>query len=161
MGNTTTSSLVQPNGKAKTVRKTFSRRTAVSVSIQAEPEIVWALLTKASDYPNWNSTVVGIEGEIAAGGKIQLRSKLDPKRVFKLKVKSFSPPKELVWGDAMGTRKFLVHSKGSRQVVFEMDETIGGPIFPLFAKMIPPFDASFEQFAADLKREAEKISNTH
>jgi len=38
-----------------------------------------------------------------------------------------------------------------------MREKIGGPMFPLFAKMIPPFDASFEQFAADLKAEAEKI----
>ena len=41
-----------------------------------------------------------------------------------------------------------------------MNEIIGGPVFPLFAKMIPPFDESFEQFASDLKSEAETISNT-
>lgn len=37
-----------------------------------------------------------------------------------------------------------------------MKEKIGGPLFPLFAKMIPPFNESFEKFANDLKKEAEK-----
>ena len=40
---------------------------------------------------------------------------------------------------------------------FTMTEKIGGPLFPLFARYIPPFDESFEQFAADLKREAEAV----
>ncbi|GAB5555445.1 MAG: hypothetical protein Sapg2KO_50360 [Saprospiraceae bacterium] len=31
-----------------------------------------------------------------------------------------------------------------------------GPLFPLFASKIPDFDASFEQFIADLKKAAEK-----
>ena len=37
-----------------------------------------------------------------------------------------------------------------------MTEKIGKPLFPLFAKMIPAFDESFEKFANDLKKEAEK-----
>lgn len=32
-------------------------------------------------------------------------------------------------------------------------------MFPLYGGMIPPFDASFEQFAKDLKKEAEIIMN--
>ena len=40
-----------------------------------------------------------------------------------------------------------------------MTEKIGGPLFPLVAKMIPSFDKSFEQFAIDLKKEAESIMN--
>lgn len=36
-----------------------------------------------------------------------------------------------------------------------MTERIAGPLFPLFAKMIPPFDDAFETFAKDLKKEAE------
>jgi hypothetical protein len=43
---------------------------------------------------------------------------------------------------------------------FSISEKIGGPIFPLLANMIPAFDKSFEQFASDLKKEAERISNT-
>jgi hypothetical protein len=41
-----------------------------------------------------------------------------------------------------------------------MTEKIGGPLFPLFASSIPSFDASFERFAADLKREAEAIQSS-
>ena len=55
-------------GKAKTSRKTFSRETSVSHTIQADPGIVWALLTHASDIPRWNSTVTSMTGEIREGG---------------------------------------------------------------------------------------------
>ena len=33
-------------------------------------------------------------------------------------------------------------------------------MFPIFAKMIPPFDQTFEHFASDLKRESELIQNS-
>lgn len=97
---------------------------------------------------------------IAKGGKIQLISTLDPKRIFKLSVKEFEADKRLVWGDAMGKRVYTIKYIGNGLTNFTMSEKIGGPIFPLFAKMIPSFDKSFEQFASDLKREAETISNT-
>src|ERR1700748_1885758 len=92
------------NGKASTVKTTFHRQTSVSIEIKADPAIVWALLTKASDYPRWNSTVTSIEGNIAPGEKIKLKSTLDAKRIFKLKVKSFDPEKKLVWSDGQGQR---------------------------------------------------------
>jgi hypothetical protein len=41
-----------------------------------------------------------------------------------------------------------------------MTEKIGGPLFPLFAGYIPPFDESFERFAADLKKESEAIQRS-
>ena len=146
-------------GKANTVRKTFSRETSVSINIMADPGIVWALLTNASDYPRWNSTVVSIKGEIRQGGNIELKSTLDEKRTFKLKIKEFEPEKRLVWGDAMGNRIYSITKKDAN-VRFEMAEKIGGPLFPLFAGYIPPFDESFERFAADLKKEAEAIQRS-
>ena len=151
-----TSALAQ-SSKATTVRKTFSRSTSISTTIQADPSIIWALLTNATDYKRWNSTIVSIEGEIAPGEKIKLKSTLDPKRTFKLKVKKFDAEKSLVWGDAMGKRTYTLSPNGKGSVLFTMVEKIGGPIFPLFASKIPSFDASFEQFAADLKKEAELI----
>ena len=147
--------------KAATVRKTFNRITSVSATIQADTSIVWALLTNAADYKRWNSTVIGIEGEIAPGEKIRLKSTLDPKRTFKLKVKVFEPEKSLVWGDAMGNRTYTLTSAGNGAVAFLMTEKIGGPLFPLFANKIPSFDASFDQFAADLKKEAEAIMSNN
>jgi uncharacterized protein YndB with AHSA1/START domain len=149
-----------PNGKAVTTKKIFSRETAVRVEIQSDASILWALLTNASDFARWNSTIVYLEGEIKQGGKIRLTSTLDPKRVFKLTVKQAMPEERLVWGDAMGTRVFELGKSGKGATHFTMTEKIGGPIFPLIARMIPPFDQSFEQFASDLKREAEAISKT-
>jgi hypothetical protein len=147
------------NGKALTIKKTFSRETLISIDIQADKSIIWALLTNAPDYSRWNSTIISIDGTIAKGGKIQLKSTLDPKRIFKLLVKEFEVDSKLVWGDAMGRRVYTLKSIDSGLTNFSMNEKIGGPIFPLFAKMIPPFDKSFEQFASDLKKEAETISN--
>lgn len=151
---------IPSNGKAVTIRKTFNRETAVSIDIEADKSILWALLTNAADFPRWNSTVISIDGEIKQGGKIQLKSTLDPKRVFKLAIKEFEPDNRLAWGDAMGTRVYTLKSIGHNLTHFTMTEKIGGPLFPLFAKMIPPFDSAFEQYAKDLKKEAETISKT-
>jgi uncharacterized protein YndB with AHSA1/START domain len=148
------------NGKAVTTKKTFSRETAVSIDIQADRSIIWVLLTNASDFPRWNSTVISIEGTIAQGEKIKLKAKLDPKREFKLKVKEFEADNRLVWGDAMGNSVYTLKPIGNNLTNFSMTEKIGGPLFPLFAKMIPPFDQAFEQYAKDLKNEAETISKT-
>jgi uncharacterized protein YndB with AHSA1/START domain len=92
--------------KAHTIRKTFSRTTAVSTVIHADPGIVWALLTNADDYKRWNSTIISVEGNIAKGEKIRLKSTLDPKRTFNLKVRQFEPEKTLVWGDAWENEPF-------------------------------------------------------
>lgn len=155
-----TTSPTAENGKAFTVRKTFSRETSVSIDIKAHPSVIWALLTNAPDYPCWNPTVTAIQGNIADGSTIKLTSTLDPKRTFTLKVKDFNPEKKLAWGDAVGNRTFTLSKSGIGPVMFCMVEKIGGPLFPLFAKMIPPFDGAFEQFAIALKKEAETIMNT-
>lgn len=156
---TSTFSMAQ-NGKAITVKKTFSRETSISIDIKADAVIVWTLLTNAADFPRWNSTVISIEGDIKQGEKIKLKSTLDPKRTFKLKVKEFEPESKLAWGDGKGTRIYTIAKKDNASVTFTMTEKIGGLMFPMYAKYIPPFDKSFEQFAADLKKEAEIINST-
>jgi len=152
---------VASNGKAVTNKKTFSRETAVSIDIQSDKSIIWALLTNATDFPRWNSTILSIVGSIGKGEKIKLKAKLDPKREFKLTVKEFDHESKLVWGDAMGSRVYTLKTIGNNLTNFSMVEKIGGPLFPLFAKMIPPFDEAFEQFAKDLKKEAETITKTN
>jgi len=149
---------VTQNGKAITVKKFFSRETSIRIDISANPSQIWSLLTRASDYPIWNSTVISIVGSIAMGEEILLKSTLDSKRTFKLKVKDFEENKRLVWGDAMGNRTFTIVPI-ENGITFSMVEKIGGPLFPLFASMIPSFDSSFEQFASDLKKIAEKHCN--
>ena len=148
------------DGKATTTKTTFSRETSVSTTIHADPSIVWALLTRAADIPRWNSTITSIKGEIKEGETIELKSTLDEKRTFKLKVREFVPNKRLVWGDAQGSRVYTIDKGSGNSVLFIMREKIGGPLFPLFSRFIPLFDESFERYAADLKMEAESIQNS-
>lgn len=148
------------DGKATTTKSIFSRETSVSTTINADPSIVWALLTNTADIPRWNSTVTSIKGNISAGETIELRSTLDEKRTFKLKVRELVPEKRLVWGDAQGNRVYTIEKGAGKGVRFTMTEKIGGPLFPLFAGFIPSFDESFERYAADLKKEAESIQNS-
>lgn len=148
------------NGTATTTKTTFSRETTVSINIDANPVIVWSLLTNASDFARWNSTIVSIEGNIALGEKIQLKSTLDTSRTFKLKIKTFEKDSTLIWGDGKGDRTYTLIPNGNGGVTFTMTEKIGGLMFPMYAKYIPSFDDSFEQFAADLKKEAEIITQT-
>ncbi|MBN8580484.1 MAG: SRPBCC domain-containing protein [Anaerolineae bacterium] len=147
------------NGKAVTSKSTFSRETSVSVNIEADAAIIWALLTNAADFPRWNSTVISISGKIQNGETIELKSTLDEKRTFKLKIKEFVPNQRLVWGDPMGSRVYSLEKAG-KGTQFKMSEKIGGPLFPLFAGMIPSFDESFDKFTADLKKEAETIQRS-
>ena len=155
----TTFSTIAQDGIATTKKETFSRETTVSIHIKADESIVWSLLTNASDYPRWNSTILSIDGEIKEGEKIRLRSTLDEKRTFKLKVKTYQPEHQLEWGDGKGSRVFTL-TKSDNGVSFTMTEKIGGLMFPMYAKYIPSFDESFEQFARDLKNEAEVIQQT-
>jgi uncharacterized protein YndB with AHSA1/START domain len=147
-------------GEARTTKRTFSRETTVSTLIHADPAIVWALLTRASDFPRWNSTVTSVKGEIREGGAIELKSTLDEKRTFRLKITEFVPERRLVWGDSQGRRVYTLNQEAGGSVLFTMSEKIGGPLFPLFAGYIPAFDESFERFAADLKREAETVQKS-
>jgi len=142
------------NAKAVTVKKVFSRETTVSIQIDAQPEVVWGILTNAQKHPEWNTTIVSLKGEIKPGSKIELVSKLAPTRAFKLSIMDFNPSRLLSWGDAMGKRNFVLAGEGDK-TIFTMTEKMGGPLFPLFAGMIPSFDESFETFAHDLKTVAE------
>jgi uncharacterized protein YndB with AHSA1/START domain len=160
-----TATVLAQGQAAQTTRTTFHRETVVSTVIKADEAIIWALLTNASDYPRWNSTVTSIQGDIALGEKIVLKSTFDAKRSFKLRVKEFQPAQKLAWGDGKGLRTYTLHnntSTGSGEpgsVTFTMTERIGGLMFPMYAKYIPSFDESFDRFAADLKKEAELIQN--
>jgi uncharacterized protein YndB with AHSA1/START domain len=89
----------EPTGQATKTTTAFRMECAVAIHIQAKPETVWALLTRAADFPRWNSTVKSIEGEIAQGQRLAIRVEVAPKRVFKPRVTEFVAPARMVWSD--------------------------------------------------------------
>lgn len=134
---------------------------AVAINIHAKPRAIWSLLTDAARMPQWNSTVLGIDGHIAPGERIALKSTLDPKRTFNLKVGTFDPPSKMVWQDGMapmfkGVRTYTLTPRRDGSTDFTMTETLTGLMLPLIARSLPDFRPSFEQFALDLKQASER-----
>ena len=50
--------------KSRTTKSAFHMECAITATIAAPPDAVWALLTDAAGFPAWNSTVTSITGEI-------------------------------------------------------------------------------------------------
>jgi hypothetical protein len=148
-------------GKATSQKTTFSRVCSVTTNIRAKPEVIWRLLTDAANMSKWNSTIISVEGNIKLGEKISIKSISDPKRTFNLKISEFNPPTKLVWGDGAapmfkGVRTYTLTPKADGTTDFNMTEVISGILLLMIGGSLPDFKPTFEQYAADLKREAEK-----
>jgi hypothetical protein len=133
-----------------------------SARIEAPPEKVWAILTDASGYPEWNPAVDRVEGEIAPGRKIKLFVPISPGRAFPLTVAEFDPPHRMVWTGGMplglfrGVRTFTLTPPGADGATeFRMREEFTGVMLPLIWGSMPDFTQAFVQFAEALKQRAE------
>ncbi|WP_203580869.1 SRPBCC family protein [Microbacterium hibisci] len=153
-------SISATDGVASTTRTTFSRSTRIAQHIGADAAAVWRLLATAEEYPTWSSTTVSLEGQIVLGSTIKLVSTLDPTRTFKLKVTEFEPNTRLTFANAMFARTCSL-SSGAEGTRVEIVERIGGPLYPLVARRIPPLERNFERFTADLKKAAEGTTGGH
>lgn len=131
------------------------------MSIRATPAAIWSILTDASQYTSWNSTVDRVEGRIAPGEKITLHVKINPGRAFPVKVTEFESPKKMVWTGGMpfglfkGERTFTLSERPNGTVEFRMSEEFSGLLSPLIGRTIPNLQPAFDDFAADLKKHAE------
>jgi hypothetical protein len=137
------------------------RAYEASATIEATPDAIWAILTDAPRYADWDSGVERVEGRIAPGEKITVYSKVNPGRAFPVAVSEFAPGQKMVWSGGMplglfkGTRTFTLTPQASGATTFTMREEYTGPLAPLIWRSIPDLNPSFQQFAAGLKRRAE------
>lgn len=150
------------NGKATGTKSTFKRVCSVTTNIRATPEAIWSILTNAAAITKWNSTILSFEGRIALNEKITLKSIADPKRTFNLKITEFNAPRKMVWSAGAapmftGIRTYTLTPNADGTTEFSMSEVIAGLLLPILGASLPDFGPMFEQFAADLKREAEKV----
>ena len=138
--------------------KTF----ATSTIIRAPSERIWSILTDASGYPSWNSTVERVVGTIAAGEKVTVHTKASPGRAFPLTVTEFAPSQRMVWTGGMplglfkGARTYVLTPGAAGEVEFSMREEFSGLLAPLITRSIPDLQPDFDRFAADLKAQAER-----
>lgn len=140
-----------------TLMKVFSATT----EINASPEAIWAILTDAAKYTEWDPAMLRLEGTIAAGQTITIYTKAAPQRAFKPKVAEFEPNRKMVWRSGMpfglfkGERTFVLDPLGQNRVKFSMREEFTGPMLAMIGKSIPDLTSTFEAFAAALKQRAE------
>ena len=147
---------------AEKTGSTFRQQCSVSTDIQAPPEKIWGLLTRADDMVRWNSTLTSVEGNVELGGTVRMRVPEAPGRTFKVKVTKFVPNREMVWRDGnpvmfLGERTYsLTPSPDGTTTRFQMTEVFSGLMLPMIAKKLPDFGPIFERYAADLKTESER-----
>jgi hypothetical protein len=135
---------------------------ATSAIIRSSPGEIWEILADGRRWPEWNTTVDRLDGEIALGGRITVHAKASPGRAFPLVVREFVPGRRMVWAGGMplglfrGERTFTLDEQPDGTVKFAMREEFGGLLAPLIAKSIPDLQPSFDEFSAALKRRAEQ-----
>ncbi len=145
------------------VKHQGDRMTAfrASIQIQASANDVWKVLTDASSWSEWNTTVDRIDGVIALGEKVTVHAKISPGRAFPVKVVELIAPRRMLWQGGMplglfrGERSFTLQDRGQGRVEFAMHEVFSGLLAPLITRSMPDLQPSFDEFCRDLKRRME------
>jgi hypothetical protein len=137
------------------------RHFETSTTIDAPPERVWDVLADTASWPDWDSGVVGVEGEPGEGSRLKITSELNPKRAYPVKVTELERPRRMAWRGGMplglftGVRTYTLTPEGEGRTRFDMREEFSGPLLPLIWRTIPDMSDSFRQFATGLKQRAE------
>jgi hypothetical protein len=137
------------------------RHFETDITIDAGPERVWEVLADTAAWSDWDSGVIGVEGEPAKGSKVKIRSELNPKRAYPVKVTEFEPNKRMAWlggvplGLFRGVRTYTLTPEGEGRTRFVMREEFTGPLLPVIWRTMPDMNDSFRQFASGLKERAE------
>ena len=132
-----------------------------SATIAASPDDVWATLVDAASWPNWDSGVDAVEGTIAEGQKITIRSSAAPGRAFPVKVTAFEPFRRLVFSGGMplglfrGVRTYSLAPGADGSTRFHMREEYSGPLLGMMWSRMPNLQPSFDTFVNGLKARAE------
>jgi hypothetical protein len=75
------------------------------------PERVWDVLADTGAWADWDSGVVGVEGEPGEGRRIKITSELNPKRSYPVKVVAFDRPRRMAWPEGEGRTRFDVREE--------------------------------------------------
>ena len=125
-------------------------------TITASPNAVWAVLVDGGTWSHWDSGVNGVDGRIAPGETVKIRSQAAPGRAFPVKVTDFKPPQRLTFSGGMplglfrGVRTYSLAPGTDGTTTFHMREEYTGPLLGLIWRSMPDLGPSFQQFADGL-----------
>jgi uncharacterized protein YndB with AHSA1/START domain len=131
-------------------------------TIAAGPDAVWAVLSDAAAWPAWDSGVTTVEGRVAAGERITIRTEVAPGRGFPVTVTTFEAPLRLQFRGGMplglfrGVRTYSLSPDSGGGTTFSVREEYTGPLLGLIWRSMPDLGPSFEKFARGLKDRVER-----
>lgn len=131
--------------------------------IDASREKVWAILTDAGAYGEWNPEILSLAGVLARDERITARVRLGSGAIRKvgLRVTAFDAPSRMEWtgrlpfGLFTGVRVFTVTPRGSG-TEFRLHLRMSGPLAPLILKSVGDRQPEVDSFSAALKGRAER-----
>ena len=132
-----------------------------SAQISASPDKVWATLVDGGNWPNWDSGVEGLDGSIAPGNKITIKSSAAPGRAFPVTVSEFQPPRRLQFsggaplGMFKGVRTYTLAGSENGTTRFTMREEYTGILLGMIWRSMPDLQPSFDQFVRGIKQKVE------
>ena len=138
---------------------------STGIKIIAKPEKVWDILTKFSDYEEWNPVMTRIIGEAGLGKKIEvhIRTIKGKNRTYHPTITKFDINKELRWqgrsflpGIFEGERIFEIKEISSEEISFIHLEVFRGIGVKLMGNRLDEdLQQSFEAMNIALKARAE------
>ena len=123
--------------KAKEIR--------TEILIHASPQKVWSILTRFSDYPQWNPFIKTLTGTPVVGQ--QIKARIEPPgakgMTFTPTVLAFTPDREFRWKGKLlvsglfdGEHIFELIDNGDGTTTFIQREQFTGILVPLFKQML-------------------------
>jgi uncharacterized protein YndB with AHSA1/START domain len=134
-----------------------------TVAIDAPPEQVWAILTDAAGYKDWNPEIIDVDGRMALGERIVARVRLGDGalRRVPMRVTRFENSALMEWvgglpfGLFVGRRTFTVTPRADGSE-FRLHLTMSGPLSAMIVKSVGDRQPEVDSFSAALKRRAER-----
>jgi hypothetical protein len=139
----------------------MAKQIKTSITINASKEKLWKILIDFENYPEWNSFIKSVTGDVKVGGQIKIKLQ---GMTFKPNVLIFNENTELKWlghllfkGLFDGEHKFKLTDNGNGTTNFEQSENFSGVLVKLFSKSLDKDTKNgFEQMNRELKLRAEK-----
>ncbi len=136
---------------------------STQVIIQANPTIIWQVLTDFEAYPEWNPFITSIEGKVEVGQKLKADI---GNMTFKPTVLTATPNKEFKWigrllfkGIFDGEHRFQIIDNGDGTSTFIQSENFSGILVGPFSKKLDnETKPGFELMNQKLKERAEELS---
>ena len=111
-----------------------------TLEISAPAAQVWAVLTDFASYPEWNTAVPRLDGDLTVGSTLSMDLDLDGKRMaVTADVQDLEAGRSFSWKGKLGAevlftgrREFTVAAAGPGASTFRHVESLSGLIVPLF-----------------------------